>query len=138
MKFKSKTELTFDDLARRPVPSPTKTAIQLRRQMCQPIERKQLSSCLKLLGLWPIPTWSPGFKENQRTFRGGRNSPTMKQLTQEDLYDLHDLARKQWLVLYKQFQVQTGRNHGIGVWLNSFWAHVKKLFRRLGIEPGCS
>jgi hypothetical protein len=40
-------------------------------------------------------------------------------------------------VLYKKFQVQAGNNHGIGVWLNVFWGHVKKLFRRLGVEPGC-
>ena len=61
----------------------------------------------------------------------------MKQLSVEELYDLHDLARKQWLVLYKKFQVQTGKNHGIGVWLNAFWVHVKKLFSRMGVEPGC-
>jgi hypothetical protein len=104
--------------------------------MCQPIERKKLTSCLKLLGLWPIPAWSGGFNEKQRTFLRGRNSPTIKQLSLKDLYDLYDLARKQWLVLYKQFQVQTGRNHGIGVWLNAFWVHVKELFRRMGVEPG--
>ena len=105
--------------------------------MCQPIERKKLTTCLKLLGLWPIPAWSRGFNGNQRTFRSGPNSPTMEMLSQKDLYDLHDLARKQWLVLYKRYQVQTGENHGIGVWLNALWVHVKKLFSRMGVEPGC-
>ncbi len=136
MRLKPKAPLAFDGPANQPVIPLKRTAIQLRRQMCQPIERQKLSSCLKLLGLWPMPAWSRGFKDQQRTFRPGRNSPTMKQLSQEDLYNLHDLARKQWLALYKKFQVQTGRNHGVGVWLNAFWIHVKKLFMRLGIEPG--
>ena len=46
----------------------------------------------------------------------------MKQLSLKSLYDLYDLARKQWLVLYKKFQVPAGNNHGIGVWLNAFGA----------------
>ena len=137
MKIKRDRELTFGGLANQPAISITRTAIQLRRHMCQPIERKKLTSCLKLLGLWPIPAWSGGFNEQQRTFRRGRNSPAIKQLPLKDLYDLYDLARKQWLVLYKTFQVQAGNNHGIGVWLNAFWGHVKKLFRRMGVEPGC-
>ena len=136
MIIKRNEELTFGGLANQPSISMTKTAIQLRRHMCQPIERKKLTSCLKLLGLWPIPAWSSGFNGQQRTFLPGRNSPNIKQLSVKDLYDLYDLARKQWLVLYKQFQVQTGQNHGIGVWLNAFWSHVKKLFGRMGVEPG--
>jgi hypothetical protein len=137
MKIKRKGALSFGGPVDQPAISLKKTAIQLRRHMCQPIERKKLSSCLKLLGLWPVPAWSRGFDQQQQTFSRGRNSPTMKQLSQADLYDLHDLARRQWLVLYKNFQIQTGRNHGIGVWLNAFWTHVKKLFRRLGVEPDC-
>ena len=137
MRFKPKAELTFKGLADLPASSLTKTTLQLRRQMCQPIERQKLTSCLKLLGLWPIPAWSRGFNEKQRTFRPGRCSPTMKQLSVEELYDLHDLARKRWLVLYKKFQIQTGKNHGIGVWLNAFWVNVRKLFGRMGVEPGC-
>jgi hypothetical protein len=77
------------------------------------------------------------FSIPKQTFRRGRNSPAIKQLPLKDLYDLYDLARKQWLTLYKTFQVQAGNNHGIGVWLNAFWGHVKKLFRRMGVEPGC-
>jgi hypothetical protein len=137
MKIKRNKELTFGDLANQPAISITRTAIQMRRHMCQPIERKKLTSCLKLLGLWPVPAWSGGFNEQQRTFQRGRNSPTMKQLSLKALYDLYDLARKQWLVLYKKFQVQAGDNHGIGVWLNAFWGHVKKLFGRMGVEPSC-
>src|SRR5208283_2477319 len=137
MKIKRNQKLTFGALANQPTISLTRTAIQLRRQMCQPIERKKLTSCLKLLGLWPIPAWSSGFNGQQRTFLRGRHSPTMKQLSLENLYDLYDLARKRWLVLYKNFQVQTGENHGIGVWLNAFWVHVKRIFGRMGVEPGC-
>jgi hypothetical protein len=137
MTIKPKAELTFGERVNHPTISLTRTAIQLRRQMCQPIEHKKLTSCLKLLGLWPIPAWSGGFNGQQQTFRRGRNSPTIKQLSLKDLYDLRDLARNQWLVLYKKFQVQTGRNHGIGVWLNAFWVHVKELFRRMGVEPAC-
>jgi hypothetical protein len=137
MNFKQQdAESAFGEPVNRPAVSTRRTAIQLRRQMCQPIGHKKLTSCLKLLGLWPIPAWSRGFNEQRQTFRRGRNSPTMKQLSQKDLYDLHDLARKQWLVLYEKFQVQTGRNHGVGVWLNAFWVHVRKLFRRMGVEPG--
>src|SRR5208337_1428451 len=106
MKIKRNQKLTFGALANQPTISLTRTAIQLRRQMCQPIERKKLTSCLKLLGLWPIPAWSRGFDPQQQTFGRGRNSPTMKQLSQADLYDLHDLARSQWLALYKKFQIQ--------------------------------
>ena len=138
MKIKQSEALTLSGPVNPPGISLTKTAIQLRRQMCQPIERKKLTTCLKLLGLWPIPAWSRGFDPDQQTYGRGRNSPTMKQLSQADLYDLHDLARKQWLVLYKKFQIQTGRNHGIGVWLNAFWTHVRKLFSRMGIEPHCN
>jgi len=138
MKFQTKAELEFDDLVNAPTFAFKRTTIQLRRQMCQPIERQKLSSCLKLLGLWPMPAWSRGFNDQQRTFRRGVHSPAMNQLSLGELYDLYDLARKQWLVLYRQFQVQTGRNHGIGVWLNTFWGHIKKLFRRMGVEPGCS
>jgi hypothetical protein len=137
MQFNPKVGLMFDTPVRPSTTSITKTAIQLRRHMCQPIERKKLTSCLKLLGLWPIPAWSRGFDARQRSFGQGRNSPTMKQLSLEELYDLYDQARNQWLVLYKKFQVQTGENHGIGVWLNAFWVHVKKIFRRMGVEPGC-
>ena len=129
--------MTSGDLTNQPTCTLKGTALQLRRHMCQPIERKKLSSCLKLLGLWPIPAWSGGFNGSQQTFRRGRNSPTMKQLSLKDLYDLYDLARRQWLVLYREFQVQAGKNHGIGVWLNAFWCHVKKLFGRMGVEPGC-
>jgi hypothetical protein len=138
MKIKRKEERTFGDRANPPTPSLRMTALQLRRHMCQPIERKQLTSCLKLLGLWPIPAWSGGYKEYQRTFRRGRNSPTMKQLSLNELYDLRDLARKQWLALYKKFQVQTGRNHGIGVWLNAFWAHVKKYSGEWALNPAAA
>ena len=138
MKIKRDKELTFGEPASQPDISMTRTAIQLRRHMCQPIERKKLTSCLKLLGLWPIPAWSRGFNGYQRTFRPGPNSPSMAMLSLKDLYDLHDLARIQWLVLYKRYQIQTGENHGIGVWLNALWIHVKKLFRRIGVEPGCS
>ena len=138
MKFQPKPELESAGQVSPPAPGFERTALQLRRQMCQPIERQKLSSCLKLLGLWPVPAWSRGFNDQQRTFRRGTNSPAMKELSLEELYDLHDLARQHWLMLYKQFQVQTGRNHGMGVWLNTFWGHVKKLFRRLGVEPGCS
>ena len=138
MKTKPKAELKFVDLVNPPAIAFKQTSLQLRRQMCQPIERKKLTSCLKLLGLWPIPAWSRGFNGYQRTFRPGPNSPSMAMLSLKDLYDLHDLARIQWLVLYKRYQIQTGENHGIGVWLNALWIHVKKLFRRMGVEPGCS
>ena len=37
MKIKPTAELTFDDLVKQPTISKTRTAIQWRRQMCQPL-----------------------------------------------------------------------------------------------------
>jgi len=135
MKPSQQAKLQFDDPVNRPNISMARTTLRLRRQMCSPINHKQLAYCLRLLGLWPVPGWSRGFYGSRQSFRRGVNSPNMKHISREKLYDLYDLARKQWLVLYKKFKVQTGQNHEIGVWLNAFWIRVKTLFRRLGIEP---
>jgi hypothetical protein len=128
-------KLPFDKPVNRPTISMAKTTLRLRRQMYRPVERRQLAYCLKLLDLWPIPGWSPGFYGSRQSFRRGANSPNLKHISREKLYDLYDLARKQWLLLYKKFKVQTGQNHEIGVWLNLLWVRVKVLFRRIGIEP---
>jgi len=135
VKSRQQVKLPFGDPADRPTNSVAKTAIRLRRQMRHPVKRRQLAYCLKLLDLWPIPGWSRGFSGSRQSFRRGANSPNLKHIPREKLYDLYDLARRQWLVLYRKFKVQTGQNHEIGVWLNLLWVRVKKLFRRIGIEP---
>ena len=102
-------------------------AIQLRRQMCQPIERSKLSRCLSILGVR-----EPKRRDEFRAYKKVR--PSIGKMTVWQLTDLYEAAKRAWLKLYRKYRPDLNRNHDIGVWLNLLWTHTKKLFKRKGIE----
>jgi hypothetical protein len=97
------------------------TAMQLRRHMCQPIERAQLSRCLDILGV----------RKSVRVARSGQPIGTLDVWQMTELYEHAKLA---WRDLCKSVRPDLDNDHELAVWLNTLWNHIRKLFKRKGVE----
>lgn len=106
------------------------TAIQLRRHARQPVERLQLSYCLRLLGVKP----DRKAYGNSLLYFYLTRGPKRSDLSEGRLYDLLELAHKAYKKLCKKHRTDLAENHKEAVWLNALWVHTKKLFRRRRIE----